>query len=165
MCAHPTTHTHTCTNKRTELKLFETFPFLSFIILNLTTEQYFSSFHQNLILKHVYGCFPCICLYTPCLTWARKEQKRAPNTLKLQFQMAVSFHLSAVNRSWILWKNSQCFYLPLIFNGFFQNIFHIQKLCFYLNHVKLYSLIEKILTYTAGLAVETLQQPACEKVF
>lgn len=53
---------------------------------------------------------------------------------------------------------------PIFYGFFLKCIPHIEKLCFYLNHTQLHSLIMKKLIYTVGLAVETFKQPTWEKV-
>lgn len=34
---------------------------------------------------------------------------------ELEFQMVVNCHVDAENCTWVFWKNSQCFYLSIIF--------------------------------------------------
>ena len=53
-----------------------------------------------------------VCLYvslcTMCMPGAHRGQKRVPNQLKLELQMAVNCHVGLVNQTGISWKRSVC---------------------------------------------------------
>lgn len=56
----------------------------------------------------------CMCLYYVQVCTGR-GQRRAMGLHELEFQMVVNCHVDAENCTWVFWKDSQCFYLSIIF--------------------------------------------------
>ena len=55
-----------------------------------------------------YVCEYFACMYVCVSYFALTGPKRVPELLELEFQMFVSHHVGAGNRTWVLCKSSQC---------------------------------------------------------
>ncbi|KAM7335920.1 hypothetical protein ACRRTK_004413 [Alexandromys fortis] len=52
--------------------------------------------------------FACMFVCTPCVNSAQGDQKGELDPVGLELQMVLNCHVGAENRTWILWKRSQC---------------------------------------------------------
>lgn len=61
------------------------------------------------IFKAVFMCTGVlgrICVSAPCVCSTHRSQKKALDALELELQKAVSFHIGAGNRTWVLHKSN-----------------------------------------------------------
>lgn len=63
--------------------------------------------HRETIF-YMYECFVCLCVCSTCTTSAHGNQNKAPDSLELESQRAVSHHVGARDQIFVLCKNSQC---------------------------------------------------------
>jgi hypothetical protein len=69
-----------------------------------------------------------------CMSAARRDQKRASDPLEVEFQMVVSYCVSARNRTWVLHKSSMCHLFCLKISGDFHHSLDLWHFAFsYLN--------------------------------
>ena len=61
----------------------------------------------HLFFQCVYAFCLHVCLYT-CVYSAQRDQKGELDPVGLEVQMVLNCHVGAENRTWILWKRSQC---------------------------------------------------------